>query len=155
MLVVSNVHRMLFGNCHCAKDSKCIVASSHQERPYHDDNTASRLLSEVKHRRARLVLRWGTTLESRVLFFCTHHLATSLFAPIDNDARAIAALLVNTFGLACLATASMHALVCSNLLFVRVVWLCKMGCCRQDETVQASSGEVWAMISVSGDSLAS
>ena len=41
-----------------------------QERPYHDDNTASRLLSEVKHRRARLVLRWGTTLESRVLFFC-------------------------------------------------------------------------------------
>jgi hypothetical protein len=27
---------------------------------------ASRLLSEVKHRRARLVLRWGTTLESRV-----------------------------------------------------------------------------------------
>lgn len=40
-----------------------------QERPYHDDSTASRLLSEVKHRRARLVLRWGTTLESRVLFF--------------------------------------------------------------------------------------
>ena len=42
----------------------------YQERPYHDDNTASRLLSEVKHHRARLVLRWGTTLESRVLFFC-------------------------------------------------------------------------------------
>ena len=41
-----------------------------QERPYHDDSTASRLLSKVKHRRARLVLRWGTTLESRVLFFC-------------------------------------------------------------------------------------
>ena len=41
----------------------------YQERPYHDDSTASRLLSEVKHRRARLVLRWGTTLESRVLFF--------------------------------------------------------------------------------------
>jgi hypothetical protein len=40
-----------------------------QERPYHDDSTASRLLSEVKHCRARLVLRWGTTLESRVLFF--------------------------------------------------------------------------------------
>ena len=40
-----------------------------QERPYHDDNTASRLFSEVKHHRARLVLRWGTTLESRVLFF--------------------------------------------------------------------------------------
>ena len=44
-------------------------SSKMQERPYHDDNTASRLLSEVKHRRARLVLRWGTTLESRVLFF--------------------------------------------------------------------------------------
>ncbi|KAL7453919.1 hypothetical protein ACHAWC_005557, partial [Mediolabrus comicus] len=41
-----------------------------QERPYHSDSTASRLLSEVKHCRARLVLRWGTTLESLVLFFC-------------------------------------------------------------------------------------
>ena len=39
-----------------------------QERPYQHDSTASRLLSEVKHVRARLVLRWGTTLESRVLF---------------------------------------------------------------------------------------
>ena len=38
-------------------------------RPYQHDSTASRLLSEVKHVRARLVLRWGTTLESRVLFF--------------------------------------------------------------------------------------
>ena len=43
----------------------------HRERPYQHDSTASRLLSEVKHARARLVLRWGTTLESRVLFsFC-------------------------------------------------------------------------------------
>ena len=33
-------------------------------KAYHDDSTASRLLSEVKHRRAQLVLRWGTTLES-------------------------------------------------------------------------------------------
>ena len=41
----------------------------YQERPYHDDSTASRLLSEVKHHRAWLVLRWGTTLESQVLFF--------------------------------------------------------------------------------------
>ena len=52
----------------------------HQERPYHDDNTASRLLSEVKHHRARLVLRWGTTLESRVLFFCLFRLP-----PMDVD----------------------------------------------------------------------
>ena len=42
-----------------------------RERPYHSDSTASRLLSEVKHCRARLVLRWGTTLESLVLFFCS------------------------------------------------------------------------------------
>ena len=41
------------------------------EGPYQDDNTASRLLSEVKHPRAWLVLRWGTTLESQVFFsFC-------------------------------------------------------------------------------------
>ena len=42
-----------------------------QERPYNHDSTASRLLSEVKHDLARLVLRWGTTLESLVLFFCS------------------------------------------------------------------------------------
>ena len=40
-----------------------------QERPYNHDSTASRLLSEVKHDLAALVLRWGTTLESAVLFF--------------------------------------------------------------------------------------
>jgi hypothetical protein len=39
-----------------------------RERPYQHDSTTSRLLCEVKHVRARLVLRWGTTLESRVLF---------------------------------------------------------------------------------------
>ena len=47
----------------------CYGCRNEQERPYHDDSTASRLLSEVKHRRAWLVLRWGTTLESQVLFF--------------------------------------------------------------------------------------
>jgi hypothetical protein len=42
-----------------------------RERPYQHDSTASRPLSEVKHVRAWLVLRWGTTLESQVLFsFC-------------------------------------------------------------------------------------
>ena len=51
-------------------------AHQSQEVPYHDDSTASRLLSEVKHRRARLVLRWGTTLESRVLFFCWFLMST-------------------------------------------------------------------------------
>ena len=42
--------------------------SNLRERPYQHDSTASRLLSEVKHVRAWLVLRWGTTLESQVLF---------------------------------------------------------------------------------------
>ena len=37
-------------------------------RPYQHDSTASRPLSEVKHVRAWLVLRWGTTLESQVLY---------------------------------------------------------------------------------------
>ena len=48
-----------------------------QERPYNHDSTASRLLSEVKHDLAVLVLRWGTTLESTVLFF-------SIFAYPDS-----------------------------------------------------------------------
>ncbi|CAN0497253.1 unnamed protein product, partial [Discosporangium mesarthrocarpum] len=41
---------------------------SHQERPHHADRTTSRLLCEVKLRRAGLVLRWGTTWEAPVLF---------------------------------------------------------------------------------------
>ena len=68
-------------NIHCKK-SECSVAfrnliiyykhknrAKKRERPYQHDSTASRLLSEVKHVRARLVLRWRTTLESWVLFF--------------------------------------------------------------------------------------
>lgn len=55
----------------------CYCCGFEQERPYHNDSTASRLLSEVKHCRARLVLRWGTTLESRVLFFCNFPLFSS------------------------------------------------------------------------------
>ena len=45
-----------------------------QERPYSNENTASRLLSEVKHCLVQLVLRWGTTLESWMLFFCFSHI---------------------------------------------------------------------------------
>ena len=41
--------------------------------PYNNDSTASRLLSEVKHCLARLVLRWGTTLESREYYFFFSH----------------------------------------------------------------------------------
>jgi hypothetical protein len=61
--------------------------ASLQRRPYHDDSTASRLLSEVKHRRAWSVLRWGTTLESRVLsfiiflLFLTHHSSSKIQDP--------------------------------------------------------------------------
>ena len=46
----------------------CWETTQSRERPYQHDSTTSRLLCEVKHVRARLVLRWGTTLESRVLF---------------------------------------------------------------------------------------
>ena len=49
-----------------------------QERPYNHDSTASRLLSEVKHGLAGLVLRWGTTLEYPVLFFSFFPLVPSI-----------------------------------------------------------------------------
>ena len=32
-------------------------------RPYHDENTRSRPITEVKHRRAGIVLGWGTAWE--------------------------------------------------------------------------------------------
>ena len=32
-------------------------------RPYHDEHTRSRLITEVKHRRAGIVLGWGTAWE--------------------------------------------------------------------------------------------
>ena len=47
---------------------KLHITLHHQERPYHADRTTSRPLCEVKRRRARLVLRWGTTWEALVLF---------------------------------------------------------------------------------------
>ena len=53
-----------------------------RERPYQHDSTASRLLSEVKHVRAWLVLRWGTTLESQVLFSFYHFLSQLNYSPI-------------------------------------------------------------------------
>lgn len=63
-LIIQFVKLYKYKNCLCG-----------QERPYHSDSTASRLLSEVKHCRARLVLRWGTTLESLVLFFYSYPFA--------------------------------------------------------------------------------
>ena len=62
-----HVRSLTTNNCKILYVFDC--ASLCQQGPYHDDSTASRLLSEVKHRRARLVLRWGTTLESRVFLF--------------------------------------------------------------------------------------
>ena len=58
---------------------------NNQDGPYHSDSTASRLLSEVKHCRVELVLRWGTTLESSMFIFCFLafcFLVWSLFWPI-------------------------------------------------------------------------
>ena len=40
-----------------------------QERPYIHESTASRPICEVKHVLVELVLRWGTTLESLMMFF--------------------------------------------------------------------------------------
>ena len=59
-----------------------------KEHTYHDDSTASRMLSEVKHHQAHLVLHWGTDLGYRVLLFLpayhllvrNHHMTYTNFA---------------------------------------------------------------------------
>ena len=43
------------------------IYPTHCLRPYHVEYTGSRLITEVKQRRARLVLGWVTAWESRVL----------------------------------------------------------------------------------------
>ena len=60
---------VIFSGYELKKGLYMLIFTQNQERPNHGDSTASRLLSEVKHHRAWLVLRWGTTLESWVLFF--------------------------------------------------------------------------------------
>ena len=47
-------------NRHGQKFTSCCL------RPYHDEHTRSRLITEVKHRRARIVLGWGTAWEHLV-----------------------------------------------------------------------------------------
>ena len=47
---------------------ECVVF---RQRPYHVESTASRPISEVKQRRARLVLGWETAWEHRVLLAFT------------------------------------------------------------------------------------
>ena len=59
----------------------------YQERPYHYDSTASRLLSEVKHCLAQLVLRWGTTLESWEYYFLFLHLCVSFWYILNKQSR--------------------------------------------------------------------
>ena len=49
--------------------------------PYNNDSTASRLLSEVKHYLAQLVLRWGTTLESWEYYFSLFFLFVFVTCP--------------------------------------------------------------------------
>ena len=66
----------------CAKGHSVESCGIKQERPYNHDSTASRLLSEVKHDLVRLVLRWGTTLEYLMLFFC--FCLFHLFAPTKS-----------------------------------------------------------------------
>ena len=41
----------------------------YHERPYDRENTASRLICEVKHVPVWIVVRWGTTREVQMLFF--------------------------------------------------------------------------------------
>ena len=54
---------------------KCNFSPSFRQRPYHVENTGSRPITEVKQRRARLVLGWVTAWESRVLqaFYLLQH----------------------------------------------------------------------------------
>ena len=46
---------------------KVIFSLVFRQRPYHVENTGSRPITEVKQRRARLVLGWVTAWEHRVL----------------------------------------------------------------------------------------
>ena len=53
------------------------VISAFRQRPYHVESTGSRPITEVKQRRARLVLGWVTAWEPRVLLallFCSRFL---------------------------------------------------------------------------------
>ncbi len=48
----------------CISQGECVDGYL---RPYSRESTASRLICEVKHVLARIVVRWGTTREVRVL----------------------------------------------------------------------------------------
>ena len=52
---------------HPPRRAVLVSHSSIRQRPYHVENTGSRPITEVKQRRARLVLGWVTAWEHRVL----------------------------------------------------------------------------------------
>ena len=54
--------------------------SNIRQRPYHVESTGSRPITEVKQRRARLVLGWVTAWEPRVLLAYIF----ALFAPVSG-----------------------------------------------------------------------
>ena len=47
-------------------DQRLLIGGAYCLRPYHDEYTRSRPITEVKHRRARIVLGWGTAWEHLV-----------------------------------------------------------------------------------------
>ena len=49
--------------------SPLLTITFDQVRPYHDESTSSRQITEVKHRRAGIVLGWGTAWELPVSHF--------------------------------------------------------------------------------------
>ena len=61
------VFRVTGGDTHHYTTEVEFVRSFYRLRPYHVECTGSRLITEVKQRRARLVLGWVTAWESRVL----------------------------------------------------------------------------------------
>ena len=75
-----------------------VIVQIWQEYSFNNESTASNLLSEVKHHQASLVLRWGATVESWVMFFLSNsylrtqlpnhqmfiYLSTDLYTAVDT-----------------------------------------------------------------------
>ena len=56
--LLANLFQFLLGQQQIA-----LIYNTKSLRPYHDEYTRSRLITEVKHRRARIVLGWVTAWE--------------------------------------------------------------------------------------------
>ena len=63
------------------------LCSNIRQRPYHVESTGSRPITEVKQRRARLVLGWVTAWEPRVLL--ASHFCILLFIYYGNTASTV------------------------------------------------------------------